>query len=104
MSTTRIYHNVTRLPIVSTVIMIWGTYEAHRIYKGTHPYWSPRLEAGGILGFNKERNAKSGSVGAVDTQAATSDAGGVSSAITWTSLNGIPIPTLAAMSTPTREE
>jgi hypothetical protein len=105
MSTTKIYHNVTRLPLVSTAVMIWGTYEVHRVSRGTHPYWSPRLEAAGIQGFNKDRALEAGSVRDIAAKVATGDVVDLSDAsITWTNLNGMPIPTLAALSTPSREQ
>jgi hypothetical protein len=95
MSTTILSHHAARLPIASTLVMIYGSYEVHRIFTGTHPTWSPRLEAAGITSFKKGE----------DGAESTGETGGVSdTAIRWTNVNGIPIPTLAAFMGTSREE
>ena len=96
MSSTRIYHNVTKLPIASTACLIWATYQVHRIHRGTHP-WSSKLEAAGISSSRDITASESTSSGGM----ATGDAGGVSgTSITWTNLNGVPIPTLEGLLKP----
>jgi hypothetical protein len=89
MSTTKVYNGVAKLPIMSTFLMFWGCIELHRVSKGTHPYWSPRP----------------GSVRDIAARVAKGDAVGLGDAsVTFTNLNGMPIPTLAALSTPSREQ
>jgi hypothetical protein len=104
MSSTRIYHNISRKPFVSTVVLFWANYELYRIHRGTHPYWSPRLEAAGLL---KKRNktppaAEGGS--ALATTSTTAESGVSGFAITWTNLNGVPIPTLESLSRSFRKD
>lgn len=95
MSTTIISQHAARLPIVSTVLMIYGSYQVHRVLTGTHPTWSPRLEEAGFTSF-KQAEAGAESSG---------EAGGVGdAAIRWTNVNGVPIPTLAAFMGTSREE
>jgi hypothetical protein len=93
MSSTRIYHNVSKLPIASTVVLIFGNYEIYRIHKGTHPYWSPRLEAAGILKSRQRAESTTGK-GAEGVKTDGADA------LRWTNLNGVPIPTLSAFASP----
>lgn len=100
MSSSRMYH-ASKLPIVSTVLLIWGNYELYRIHKGTHPYWSPKLEAAGIV--RGRNNITSGSNQTVpqDAKVDMRDASGVSAtSIKWQNLNGVPIPTLEAFIRP----
>jgi hypothetical protein len=105
MSTTKVYNGVAKLPIMSTFLMFWGCIELHRVSKGTHPYWSPRLEAAGFTGFSKDSSSEPGSVRDIAARVAKGDAVGLGDAsVTFTNLNGMPIPTLAALSTPSREQ
>lgn len=104
MSTTILSHNAARLPIASTLVMIYGSYQVHQIYTGKHPQWSPRLEAAGITGFTNG-DSESAEPGSSSRVATTGDATGVSDTpIRWTTVNGIPIPTLAAFMGTSREE
>ncbi|KAF2829362.1 hypothetical protein CC86DRAFT_404003 [Ophiobolus disseminans] len=97
MSSTKIYHNVTKMPIASTMCLMFGLYEAHRIHRGTHPYFSPRLEAAGVQGSRGRAASEVTTGGAVVTE----DASGVGEiSIKWTNLNGVPIPTLEGLMTP----
>lgn len=101
MATTRIY-NVTKLPIASTIGMVWATYEVHRIHRGTHPYVTPRLEAAGIIA---PRNADVSNAAGTEAPTNEDSAGGSSiPTFTWTSLNGLPIPTLAGPARPAGSE
>jgi hypothetical protein len=105
MSSTKIYHNISRLPIVSTVVLIWGNYEIYRIHKGTHPYWSPRLEAAGIVRGGEKTSLESPKQNAKDAGVEGADAGGVGGvSIRWTNLNGVPIPTLDGLIKPFRND
>ncbi len=76
-----------------------GNYELYRIHKGTHPYWSPRLEAAGILKRREKTSTESSGNGAVQTNA---EAGrdGSESVIRWTNVRGVPVPTLEALMPP----
>ena len=94
MSSTRIYHNVSRVPVLSTMALIAANYELYRIHTRTHPYWTPRLEAAGILAPRHDTPADA------KTDAGADAAG---SAIRWTNLNGVPIPTLDALMPPFRK-
>ncbi|KAF2129609.1 hypothetical protein P153DRAFT_385817 [Dothidotthia symphoricarpi CBS 119687] len=106
MSSTKIYHNITKLPIAATLVLIFGNYELYRIHKGQHPYWTPLLEA---KGFKRGRSkydaiAASPENGAKDSKdpKVVADAP-PSPFIKWTNLNGVPIPTLDFMSSPRKE-
>ncbi|RMZ72584.1 hypothetical protein GMOD_00007591 [Pyrenophora seminiperda CCB06] len=89
MSSTRIYHNISRIPVTSTLVLIFGNYELWRIHKGTHPYWSPKLEEAGIVRRNKTTSTASAGVGGPGAEA-RGDSAGIS--IQWMNLNGVPIP------------
>jgi hypothetical protein len=107
MSSTRIYHNVSKLPIVSTTVLIFANYELWRIHKGTHPYWSPRLEAVGLVRTQQKEASGSnvGNTGMAETKAVKTEADNPSgAAIQWTNLNGVPIPTLEAFMRPYRKD
>ncbi|KAL5118101.1 hypothetical protein ACEQ8H_003936 [Pleosporales sp. CAS-2024a] len=95
MSTTIISHQAARFPIVSTVAMIYGLYEARRIHTGQHHVWSPLLEAYGITSFSKKEQA----AGSPAHVGVPGDFG-----LQWTNVNGIPVPTLAAVKGASREE
>jgi uncharacterized membrane protein len=85
--------------------MIYGAIQAHQIANGTHPYWSKRLEAAGVEGFKKRGNGLSTSTNS-NTPASETVAEhnrGVTAAVKWTSVNGIPIPTLATLMGTSRE-
>jgi hypothetical protein len=92
MSSTRIYHNISRIPITSTLVLILGNYELWRIHKGTHPYWSPKLEAAGYT--RKQQVAAPGNA-AVGARVEPSSSG---VSIQWMNLNGVPIPFIAPKS------
>ncbi|KAF1846652.1 uncharacterized protein K460DRAFT_367398 [Cucurbitaria berberidis CBS 394.84] len=105
MSSTRIYHNISKIPITSTLVLIFGNYELWRIHKGIHPYWTPKLEAAGIVTRqHKTTPEPSDSRAVADKVEAGGDAG--EAAIRWTSLNGIPIllPTLEGLMRPFRKD
>jgi hypothetical protein len=107
MSTTILSRNAARLPVVSTFAMIYGSYEMHRITTGTHPFWTPRLEAAGIesLKIHDARLADSTNNSTVAAESATEYARGVGMvSLRWTNLNGIPIPTLAFLMGEPKEE
>jgi hypothetical protein len=100
MSSSRIYHNISKIPITSTLVLIWGNYELWRIHKGIHPYWSPRLEAAGYTKKRQDATLEApgngaGGSGAVGAKVEASS-GGVS--IQWMNLNGVPIPFIAGKS------
>jgi hypothetical protein len=48
MSYSKIYHSYTRLPIFSTLALLWVNYELYRVTRGTHPWLTPRLEQAGL--------------------------------------------------------
>jgi len=102
MVTTRIYHSVTKLPVASTLLLMGATYEVHRIHRGTHPRITPLLESNGIV--NSRNRTAADSTGGVAS--ATGDSAAVSNVplITWTMLNGIPIPTLTSLVKPAGSE
>jgi hypothetical protein len=83
--------------------MIYGAFEAHRIYTGKHPKVSQELELAGISGFSKGDNENTESVTS-NRVATTGDAASVrDTPIRWTNVNGIPVPTLAAFIGTSRE-
>lgn len=101
MSSTRVYHNVTKLPIASTMALMFGLYEAHRIHRGTHPFFSPRMENAGMPDSQNKPVTATTNGGTV----AVEDASAVSGAsIRWTNLNGVPIPTLEGLMSPFGKE
>jgi hypothetical protein len=95
MSSSRIYHNISKIPITSTLVLIWGNYELWRIHKGIHPYWSPKLEAAGYTKKRQDATPGAPGNGAVGAKVEASS-GRVS--IQWMNLNGIPIPFIAGKS------
>ncbi|KAG9378126.1 hypothetical protein A1F94_011242 [Pyrenophora tritici-repentis] len=90
MSSTRIYHNISRIPITSTLVLIFGNYELWRIHKGTHPYWSPKLEEAGLVRRRNKTNSEASASTVGSGTEARSESPGVS--IQWMNLNGVPIP------------
>ncbi|USP75940.1 uncharacterized protein yc1106_03214 [Curvularia clavata] len=96
MSSTRIFHNISRIPVTSTLVLIFGNYELYRIHKGTHPYWSPILEEKGIVRRRKQTASETlGGQGASSTEAKRE---GGKTSIQWLNLNGVPIPFIAGRS------
>jgi hypothetical protein len=95
MSSSRVYHNISKIPITSTLVLILGNYELWRIHKGTHPYWSPKLEAAGYTRKRQDTTPEAPGNGAVGARVEPST-GGVS--IQWMNLNGVPIPFIAPKS------
>lgn len=93
---------LSKIPITSTLVLIFGNIELYRVHKGIHPYWTPKLEATGYVpGENKtsssgstEKRVKSAKVDDGDNTSETS--------IRWANLNGVPIPTLEALVRPFR--
>jgi hypothetical protein len=103
MTTTIILNSLQRFPVASTAFMIFGAFEAHRIYTGRHPNVSPELEAAGISAFSKSDNEIT-VPGASSRVATSGDAASVrDTPIRWTNVNGIPVPTLAAFMGTSRE-
>ncbi|EOA87037.1 hypothetical protein ACJQWK_08486 [Exserohilum turcicum] len=96
MSSTRIFHNISRIPVTSTLVLIYGNYELYRIHKGTHPYWSPILEEKGIV-RRRTKTVSEASDGNVAQGTETRREGGKAS-IQWLNLNGVPIPFIALKS------
>jgi hypothetical protein len=97
MSSTRIYHNISRIPITSTIVLIFGNYELWRIHKGTHPYWSPKFEQAGLTIPRNKTNSGTSDNGATGTRVeAGRESRGVS--IQFMNLNGVPIPFLGPKS------
>jgi hypothetical protein len=91
MPPTKIYHNISRIPITSTIILIYGNYELWRIHKGTHPYWSPKLEEAGWTRPRSKTNTGISDSGAEGARVeAERESRGVS--IQFMNLNGVPIP------------
>ncbi|CAO2654843.1 Nn.00g115760.m01.CDS01 [Neocucurbitaria sp. VM-36] len=103
MSSTRIYHNISKIPITSTLVLIFGNYELWRIHKGIHPYWTPKLEAAGIVTRRHKTLSEPSDNRAVATRVEPSGEES-EAAIRWTNLNGIPIPTLEALMRPFRKD
>jgi hypothetical protein len=95
MSSSRIYHNISKIPITSTLVLILGNYELWRIHKGIHPYWNPKLEAAGYTKKRQDTTPEASGNGAVGARVEPSS-GGVS--IQWMNLNGVPIPFIAPKS------
>lgn len=83
---------MARIPITAILVLVFGNYELYRIHKGTHPYWSPLLEAKGLRRVRKKEEAVSADNGARDSRAVAETI--PSPSIKWTNLNGVPIPTL----------
>ncbi|KAJ4322752.1 hypothetical protein N0V94_002270 [Neodidymelliopsis sp. IMI 364377] len=85
--------------VTSFLVLGIGNYELWRIHKGTHPYWTPRLEEAGIV---KQRN-KLAEDGSLKQERASEEETAPKAWIKWTNLNGVPIPTLEASVQPTRK-
>lgn len=81
------------------LVLIAGNYELYRIQNGTHPYWSPKLEAAKQQRRTALDSPKDHSK---DNQAAQSESSETS--LKWTNLNGVPIPTLDALMRPFRKD
>ena len=90
MSSTRIFHNITRIPVTSTLVLIFGNYELYRIHKGTHPYWSPILEEKGIVRRRNQTGLETS--GGQDASRIKAKPEGGNTSIQWLNLNGVPIP------------
>lgn len=99
MSSTRIYHNFSKIPITSTIILIFWNYELYRIHQGIHPIWTPKLEAAGIVRSRGTLADRSEEPGVHNKSGAGGNVAG-EGAIRWTNLNGVPIPTLGALVRP----
>ena len=97
MVSTRIYHNVTRLPITSTLLLVAANFELYRIHKGTHPYFSPVV--GGPAAEMRGNKAASDAPGSNVSAGTDTKGEGSRSSIQWLNLNGVPVPFLALGST-----
>jgi hypothetical protein len=96
MSSTRIFHNITRIPITSTIVLLFGNYELYRIHKGTHPYWSPILEQKGIVRRRAQTDLEaSGGQGVSGMESKREER---KASIQWLNLNGVPIPFITGRS------
>ncbi|KAG9194582.1 hypothetical protein G6011_04617 [Alternaria panax] len=97
MSSTRIYHNISRIPVTSTIVLIFANYELWRIHRGTHPYWSPKFEQAGLTAPRDKTNSGTTDDGATGARVeAGRELRGVS--IQFMNLNGVPIPFLGPKS------
>ncbi|EUC50719.1 hypothetical protein COCMIDRAFT_81278 [Bipolaris oryzae ATCC 44560] len=96
MSSTRIFHNISRIPVTSTLVLIFGNYELYRIHKGTHPYWSPILEEKGIVRRRVQNTSES--TGGQSAPVVESQREGRKTSIQWLNLNGVPIPFITGRS------
>lgn len=85
--------------VTSFLVLGIGNYELWRIHKGTHPYWTPRLEEAGIV---KQRN-KLAEDGSIKQEPPAAEKPEPKAWIKWTDLNGVPIPTLEASVQPTQK-
>lgn len=85
--------------VTSFLVLGIGNYELWRIHKGTHPYWTPRLEEAGIV---KQRN-KLAEDGSIKQEPPAAEKPAPKAWIKWTDLNGVPIPTLEASVQPTQK-
>jgi hypothetical protein len=96
MSFSRFRHTISKLPVTSLAVLVFGNYELWRIHKGTSP-WTPTLEDAGLVRKRKIISSEVSGNGAVGTKA---DAGEASrgATIQWLNLNGVPIPFIAPKS------
>lgn len=80
---------------LNAAIVCYCNYEMYRVYRGTHPYFSPKLEAAGILprppAHATKPTDKKPAVDALDKEE-----------MGWTRLNGVPIPSLEMLMRPFR--
>jgi len=110
MSSTRIFHTYTRLPIISTLVLFYCNYEFYRVSKGTHPWISPRLEKLGIVRRDMKPADKSpNDANSTEKKPVAPTMGrGIESwdkgEVGWTNLNGIPIPSLEMLIRPFRRD
>ncbi|KAL6710031.1 hypothetical protein ACN47E_009822 [Coniothyrium glycines] len=98
MSSTRIYQNILKKPVISTLVLIFGNYELYRIHKGTHPYWTPRLEAAGIIRPQDKEDLSQEQV--VQKASGAADESTSTGTIRWLNVNGLPVPTLGSLMRP----
>ncbi|KAF2799010.1 hypothetical protein K505DRAFT_321449 [Melanomma pulvis-pyrius CBS 109.77] len=111
MSSTRIFHTYTKLPILSTLALLFCNYELYRITKGTHPYISAKLQIQ-AQGRGEEpadkrteaaEKAPRPNAGVASRDKPFGDRvgeGGGDGA--WLMLNGIPIPSFELLMRPWR--
>lgn len=94
--------------VTSVLVLAAGNYELWRIHKGIHPYWTPRLEEAGIVRQRKKLadhgSLKPDAVPGPAPVAAEKPPAAPKAWITWTDLNGVPIPTIETSIRPTRKD
>jgi hypothetical protein len=100
MSSSRIYQNISKIPITSVLVLVLGNIELYRIHKGTHPYWTPKLEAAGIDMKRGKRTASESPDERVTQKNVEAADEASEGPIRWTNLNGVPIPTLGSLIRP----
>jgi hypothetical protein len=130
MPPTRIFHNYTKLPIISVLVLTFCNYELYRVVKGTHPYISVRVNGEPIAGGlnNKEtisttrtelkervenahRERKAGTVGEPKPAKTEDKSKSLADRLPkdndeerWIMLNGIPIPSFGLLMSPWRRD
>ena len=103
MSSSRIYHSISKIPVIPLLVLFAGEYELWRIHKGIHPYWTPKLEEAGILKRRHKAAPETSETRAEDSKVESSGEKRQVK-IKWTNLNGVPIPTLDIRTPPFRKD
>jgi hypothetical protein len=130
MPPTRIFHNYTKLPIISVIVLSFCNYELYRVVKGTHPYLSVRMNgepiAEGLTDKNTpsitrigieeridklQKERKEGTVGATKSGRTEDKSKSFVDRLPkgndeerWIMLNGIPIPSFELLMSPWRRD
>lgn len=130
MPPTRIFHNYTKLPIISVLLLTFGNYELYRVVKGTHPYISVQVNGEPIAGGLKDKSPpsstrteieermdklqkekKAGTVEEIKAARAEDKTKSFADRLPkendeerWIMLNGIPIPSFDLLMSPWRRD
>jgi|SRR6186713_1526864 len=108
MPPTRIYHNYTKVPIISTLALLFCNYELYRITTGTHPYIRLKINGRPINSSSETEQTQTVERKSADRVgkhvAPFEDKMPVEPGPAWTSLNGIPIPTFEMLMRPWRRD
>jgi hypothetical protein len=130
MPPTRIFHNYTKLPIISVLVLSFCNYELYRVVKGTHPYLSVRVNGEPIAGGLKDaktpstmrteieerveklqKERKEGMAGEINSARTEDKSKSFSDRLPkgndeerWIMLNGIPIPSFGLLMSPWRKD
>lgn len=101
MSSTRIFRSTPSLASsLNTAVLLYCNYELYRVWKGTHPYFSPRLEASGLLQKPTDTAANTAGNKPAEKRIEALE----KSEVGWTNLNGIPIPRFEMLIRPFRRD